>query len=103
MSGGENYSNLFYTHPATYLPLILLRQPISKSYSLCPSRLSLIEGLICEWNKTHTLKTWRSNHVSWNIEDEVFLMGGLFGPETSEIVKMDGTTETKFQIKHLTV
>ena len=41
VSGVENYSNLFYTHPATCLPLILLRQPISKSYSLCPSRLSL--------------------------------------------------------------
>ena len=32
-SGVENYSNLFYTHLATYLPLILLWQPISKSYS----------------------------------------------------------------------
>ena len=38
-SGVENYSNLFYTHPATYLPLILLWQPISKSYSRCPSLL----------------------------------------------------------------
>ena len=37
----DNYSNLFYTHPATYLTLILLRQPISKSYSRCPSPLSL--------------------------------------------------------------
>ena len=35
----DNYSNLFYTHPVTYLPLILLGQPISKSYSQCPSRL----------------------------------------------------------------
>ena len=42
VSGVENYSNLFYTHPATYLPLILLWQPISKSYSRCPSLLSLI-------------------------------------------------------------
>ena len=41
VAGGENYSNLFYTHPATYLPLILLGQPISKSYSRCPSLLSL--------------------------------------------------------------
>ena len=41
MAGVENYSNLFYTHPATYLTLILLRQPISKSYSRCPSPLSL--------------------------------------------------------------
>ena len=41
MSGGENYSNLFYTHPATYLTHILLWQPISKSYSRCPSHLSL--------------------------------------------------------------
>ena len=40
-SGVENYSNLFYTHLATYLPLILLWQPISKSYSQCPSLLSL--------------------------------------------------------------
>ena len=42
VSGVENYSNLFYTHPATYLTLILLRQPISKSYSRCPSLLSLL-------------------------------------------------------------
>ena len=30
VSGGENYSNLFTTPPATYLLLLLLRQPISK-------------------------------------------------------------------------
>ena len=30
VSGGENYSNLFYTPQATYLPLLFLRQPISK-------------------------------------------------------------------------
>ena len=42
VSGVENYSNLFHTHPATYLPLILLGQPISKSYSQCPSHLSLV-------------------------------------------------------------
>ena len=46
-SGVENYSNLFYTHLATYLPLILLWQPISKSYSQCPSHLSLILILFC--------------------------------------------------------
>ena len=41
VSGGENYSNLFYTRPATYLTLILLWQPICKSYSRCSSLLSL--------------------------------------------------------------
>ena len=30
VSGWENYSNLFTTSPATYLLLLLLRQPISK-------------------------------------------------------------------------
>ena len=30
VSGGEHYSNLFTTSPATYLLLLLLRQPISK-------------------------------------------------------------------------
>ena len=30
VSRGENYSNLFYTPQATYLPLLFLRQPISK-------------------------------------------------------------------------
>ena len=44
VAGGENNSNLFYTPPATYLPLLLLRQPISKSYSRCPSLLSLVVG-----------------------------------------------------------
>ena len=39
VAGGENNSNLFYTPTATYLPLLLLRQPISKSYSRCPSLL----------------------------------------------------------------
>ena len=35
--GGEIYSNLFNTPTATYLWLPILRQPISKSYSQCPS------------------------------------------------------------------
>ena len=30
VSGGENYSKLFYTPQATYLPLLYLWQPISK-------------------------------------------------------------------------
>ena len=30
LCGGDNYSNLFYTPQATYLPLLFLWQPISK-------------------------------------------------------------------------
>ena len=37
VAGGENNSNLFNTPTATYLWLPVLRQPISKSYSQCPS------------------------------------------------------------------
>ena len=48
VAGGENNSNLFTTPTATYLPLLLLGQPISKSHSRCPSLLSLREISILE-------------------------------------------------------
>ena len=59
VSGGENYSNLFYTPQATYLPLLFLRQPISKldtrALSLSPW---LLEQLRSSFQKSNLFAIW---------------------------------------------
>ena len=60
VSGGENYSNLFTTSPATYLLLLLLRQPISK---LDTHALSLTPWLQLAWFLIISYWIWAFN--SW--------------------------------------
>ena len=55
---------VFYTHPATYLPLILLWQPISKSYSRCPSLLSLT------WTQNTGKLEYKSQYFIYYIASE---------------------------------
>ena len=49
VSGGENYSNLFYTPQATYLPLLFLWQPISKLDTHALSLSPWLEGTFLKY------------------------------------------------------
>ena len=48
----------------------------------------------------HTLQEDRFDHVSWTVEEGTMLMGGANSGTTSEIVKIDGTTERGFDLKY---
>ena len=44
----------------------------------------------------------RGYHVSWATASGVYLMGGQYSKETSELVKEDGTVEEGFKLKYKT-
>ena len=48
----------------------------------------------------HTLQEERQGHVSWSVEEGTLLMGGEYSHTTSEIVRLDGTTDTSFDMKY---
>ena len=51
---------------------------------------------------SHNLTQKRSDHVSWSTAEGVFLIGGLYSPLTSELVKKDGRVEEGFALKYTT-
>ena len=57
------------------------------------------------WTRSHSLIGERSCHVSWATASGVYLIGGYFsqlGPDSTELVKEDGSVEEGFQLKHPT-
>ena len=54
------------------------------------------------WTRSHTLKYPRAHHSSWEVEDGIILLGGIYSGTTSEIAKRDGTTEELFSMKYNT-
>ena len=55
------------------------------------------------WNQSHTLRQGRYGHVSWATSSGVYLIGGAYSANTSEIVKLDGSVEEGFSMKNNTV
>ena len=51
------------------------------------------------WTQSHTLRQARASHVSWATTSGVYLIGGFYS-QTSEKVKLDGTVEDGFTLKH---
>ena len=83
-SGVENYSNLFYTHLATYLPLILLWQPISKSYSRRHPYYPWFSFLIMLCSNLNLLITWETWSYVPNLQNSDY-----FEPSYSNLKKME--------------
>ena len=54
------------------------------------------------WRISHHLIYPRYGHSSWAVEDGVILLGGGRSPNTTEIVKIDGSTEELFSLKYKT-
>ena len=54
------------------------------------------------WTKSHSLKQRRRHHVSWATASGVYLIGSDFSNIRSEKVKMDGSVEESFGLKHRT-
>ena len=77
LCGGWNGDNYFYTSCERFIPA---------------------NGT---WIRTnHILQEGRFDHVSWTVEEGTMLMGGANSGTTSEIVKIDGTTERSFDLKY---
>ena len=55
------------------------------------------------WTRTsHRLREKRFGHVSWDRPSGVFLIGGYYSEETSELVKDEGSVEEGFQFNYKT-
>ena len=54
------------------------------------------------WTQSHTLRQKRYGHVSWATASGVYLIGGFdrLSVRTSEKVKLDGSVEVGFSLKH---
>ena len=67
------------------------------------------------WTKSHDLIKERFNHISWQMEEGILLMGGASSPDSTELgdqilktipriiqysVRPDGTTEESFSLKY---
>ena len=54
------------------------------------------------WTHSHTLRTYRYDHVSWKTEDGIYLIGGASSSTTTELVKEDGSVQDGFSLKYST-
>ena len=49
-----------------------------------------------------SLREVRVDHVSWATESGLYLMGGIYSRNTSELVKEDGSVEWGFELQYKT-
>ena len=59
------------------------------------------------WITTHTLKEPRTHHASWEVEKDIFLIGGFCSDlefcNNTEVVQKENTTiQPPFSLKHMT-
>ena len=71
---------------------------------LCGGRANCLQWKpdIGSWNKSHSLISWRYGHVSWNTPSGVYLIGGAVSPNTSELLKEDGSVVEGFALAYST-
>ena len=53
-----------------------------------------------EWKISHRLIEPRASHVSWKMPEGILLMGGENSPNTTELIKDDGTVQEYFPLKY---
>ena len=54
------------------------------------------------WTKSHSLDLARRSHISFPTSQGTFLLGGYTNPDTSDLVKEDGSVEPGFGLKYRT-
>ena len=54
------------------------------------------------WTKSHSLTRARRSHISFPTSQGTFLLGGYTNPQTSDLVKEDGTVVPGFDLKYRT-
>ena len=54
------------------------------------------------WTRSASLRERRRSHVSWATASGLYLIGGGYSGNTSELVKEDGSVEEGFKLKHTT-
>ena len=55
-----------------------------------------------EWTKSHSLTRARRSHISFPTSQGTFLLGGYTNPQTSDLLKEDGTVVPGFDLKYRT-
>ena len=54
------------------------------------------------WTKSHSLTRARRSHISFPTSQGTFLLGGYTNPQTSDLLKEDGTVVPGFDLKYRT-
>ena len=54
------------------------------------------------WTRSVNLREKRVNHVSWATASGLYLMGGSYSSNTSELVKKDGSVKEGLILKYET-
>ena len=115
MRDGDNLKSAEIFNPVTKTSCSLPQLPVRRAYH------SQDGGLACggysaptyntcvkwspasgTWTKSHTLRHRRTFHVSWATASGVYLIGGRYSQRTSEKMKLDGSVEEGFSLKHNT-
>ena len=110
---GTNSAEIYLPDSSTscILPVasdLLLRQSGHTQDVVCGSLVSNPDTKYCSkwtngvWTQSHKLRNWRLGHVSWATASGVYLLGGIFSPKSSELVKEDGSVEDGFPLKYET-
>ena len=65
-------------------------------------RTSCVKWSQGDWTESHSLREERYGHVSWATASGVYLIGGHYSGNTSELAKEDGSVEEGFKLKYPT-
>ena len=113
ISGGENDKSAEIYLPTSNTGCSLPELPEEREYhtqngDLACGGSSRDTGTSCvmwangSWTTSHILNQRREYHVSWATASGVYLMGGEYSMQTSELVKEDNSVESGFDLKYPT-
>ena len=66
-------------------------------------QFGLTGPLAGSWSKTHSLTEERDQHIAWETNSDLVLMGGYSSPETTEKITAEGLKEgfaLKYEIRY---